>query len=131
MSSQPTVSSLNVTELQSYIRGQHVYKDVWTPVVGEVLLLQREPDNVRDNRAVAVLKEGQVVGHIPYNISAIVSHFLSRDYNKAFAEVTGDRVNRGGGYGIEVPCCYRFYGPELYLKRMKEITTSLASQGLI
>ncbi len=108
MASQPTGSSLNFTELQSYIRVQHVYKDVWTPVVGEVLLLKREPDNVRDNCAVAVLKEGQVVGHIPYNISAIVSHFLSRDYNKAFVEVTGDRVNRGGGYGVEVPCCYRF-----------------------
>ncbi len=80
--------------------------------------------------AVAVLKEGQVVGHIPCNISAIVSHFLSRDYNKAFAEVTGDRANRGGGYGVEVPCCYRFYGPELYVKRMKAITTSLAPQGL-
>ncbi len=103
MASQPTGSSLNVTELQSYIRGQHVYKDVWTPVVGEVLLLKREPNNVRDNCAVAVLKEGQVVGHIPYNISAIVSHFLSRDNNKAFAEVTGDRVNRGGGYGLLLP----------------------------
>ncbi len=57
-----------------------------------------------------------------------MSHFLNRDYNKAFAEVTGDR---GGGYGVEVPCCYRFYGPELYVKRMKAITTSLASQGLI
>ncbi len=43
---------------------------------------------------VAVLKEGQVVAHIPYNISAVVSHFLSRDYNKAFAEVAGDRVRR-------------------------------------
>ena len=131
MASQPTGSSLNVSELQSYIRGQHVYKDVWTPVVGEVLLLKREPNNVRDNCAVAVLKEGQVVGHIPYNISVTVSHFLSRDYNKAFAEVTGSRVNRGGGYGLEVPCCYRFYGPELYVQRMKDITSSLASQGLI
>ncbi len=93
--------------------------------MGEVLLLKREPDNVRDNCAVAVLKEGQVVGHIPYNISATAY------YNKAFVEVTGDRVNRGGGYGVEVPCCYRFYGPELYVKRMNEITTSLASQGLI
>ncbi len=101
MASQLTGSSLNVTELQSYIRGQHVYKDVWTPVVGEGLLLKREPNNVRDNCAVAVLKEGQVVGHIPYKISAMVSYFLSRDYNKAFSKVTGDRVNRGGGYG----CC--------------------------
>ena len=33
--------------------------------------------------------------------------FLRRDINKGFAEVTGDKVNRGAGYGLEVPCTYR------------------------
>ena len=79
MASQPTDSSSNVTELQSYIRGHRAYKAVWR------WSATREADNVKDNCAVAVLKEGQVVGHIPYNISAIVSHFLSGDYYMAFA----------------------------------------------
>ena len=31
-----------------------------------------------------------------------MSQFLSRDSNKAFAEVTGGHVNIGAGYGLEV-----------------------------
>ena len=34
-----------------------------------------------------------------------------RDVNKAFARVTGGKVNRGAGYGLEIPCVYQFYGP--------------------
>ena len=57
----------------------------------------------KDSYAVALVKDGDV-GHVPYNISAIASHFLCRECNK---EVTGNEVNRGG-YGLEVPCKYRF-----------------------
>ena len=40
--------------------------------------------------------------------------------------------NRGAGYGLEVPCVYRLYGPKVYVKRMTEELsarnlTSLAS----
>ena len=131
MASQPAGTALCVAELQSFIRGHHVYKDVWMPVIGEVLLLRREPSNVKDSYAVAIVKDGDVVGHVPYNISAIASHFLCRECNKAFAEVTGNEVNRGGGYGLEVPCKYRFYGPEVYVKKMKEIIEFLTSTGLL
>ena len=30
-------------------------------------------------------------------------------------KVTGIRVNRGAGYGVEVPYIYRLYGPEAYI----------------
>ena len=33
----------------------------------EVLILKREPANSTDVHAVAVLREGQGVGHAPYN----------------------------------------------------------------
>ena len=36
------------------VRGFHVYKDVWRPVIGEELRCQREVDNPRDPYAVAV-----------------------------------------------------------------------------
>ena len=52
--------------------------------------------------------------------------FLRRDVNKAFAEVTGQKVNRGAGYGLEIPCTYRLYGPPAYINRMKEPVESLA-----
>ena len=41
--------------------------------------------------------------------------------NKAFAEMTGEKVNRGTGYGLEVPC---LYGPKAYIDRMKVMVDS-------
>ena len=37
--------------------GQHIYKDIWYAVVGEVLVCEREPDNFQDRYAVAVKNE--------------------------------------------------------------------------
>ena len=70
-----------------------------------MLHLQRETDNPKVINAVAVIKdEATVVGHIPYNLSYLVYHFLARDVNQAVVEITGRCVNRGAGYGLEVPC---------------------------
>ena len=68
-----------VVEFDSYIRGYHAYRDIWSPVVGEILLLKREPDNLVDASAVAVWKEDKIVGHVPYNIASVISQFLRRD----------------------------------------------------
>ena len=69
MASQPvhSPSRLSTAEFDSYIRGYHVYQVVWTPVVGEMLLLKREPTNAMDVSAVAVCKENDIVGHVPFN----------------------------------------------------------------
>jgi len=134
MASQVTNSrnaELKVLEIDSYIRGYHAYKDVWIPVQGETLLVKREPTNTRDANAVAIYKEATVVGHVPYNLATCLSHFLRREVNKAFAEVTGGRINRGAGYGLEVPCKYRLYGAKPYIDTMQELVDSLVSTGLI
>ena len=57
--------------------------------------LKSEPTNCQDSKAVAILKENVTVGHVPQNIAPRLFHFLRRDVNKAFAEVTGHKVNRG------------------------------------
>ena len=132
MSSQVVISSgsnLDILEVSSYIRGYHAYKEVWTPVVGESLLLRREPTNTRDANAVALYIEGTIVGHVPYNLAGSISHFLRREVNKAFAEVIGAAVNRGAGYGLEVPCIYRLYGPKAYIQKMKHLIDLLTSAG--
>ena len=103
MASEVAVTGgLNVIEFQSYVRGYHAYMDKWTPVIGQGLLLKREPTNSQDVHAVAVYFEDQVVGHIPYNLAPIVSAFLKRDINKGFSEVIGDKVNRGAGFGLDL-----------------------------
>ena len=74
------VAHLEMLEIHSYIRGYHAYMNVWNPVVGQTLLVKREPTNSKD---------------------------------------------RGAGYGLEVPCVYRLYGPKVYVKRMTELVNSL------
>ncbi len=54
-----------VHTLDSVVRRRHVYKRIWTPTVGEQLQLRPEEDNESDPRAVAILKHGVIVGHLP------------------------------------------------------------------
>ena len=62
---------------------------------GEVLILRHKPTNEKDKFAVAIHKEGDIVGHVPYNIiSSLLSTFLKRECNKGFVEVTGSHVSR-------------------------------------
>ena len=44
--------------------------------------------------------------------------------HKGFAEVTADKVNRGTGYGLDISCTYRLYGPKVYTDRMKDTVDS-------
>ena len=73
-----------------------------------------------DRNAVAVMKEGRVVGHVPFNLAPIISLFLRRDVSKAFARVTGGKVNRGAGYGLKT-----IYGPKPYVDKIREVFHSL------
>ena len=100
---------------ESVVRGHHVYKRVWSPVVGEILQLSCEDDNDHDRFSVSVMKAELVVGHVPRRLSRTVWHFL-RHCGKATCEVTG---RRKFGNGLEVPCLYRFVGKERLVRRLK------------
>ncbi len=63
MASQDTSDLVHT--LDNVVRGHHVYKQIWTPTVGEKLKIRPEEDNERDPRDVAVLKNGVIVGHLP------------------------------------------------------------------
>ena len=63
--------------------------------------------------------------------SPYLSRLLARDVKKAFAEVTGEKINRGAGYRLEIPCVYRGYGPKTYVIKLKELTDSLKAAGHI
>ena len=131
MASQVVCQGLEVLRISSYIRGYYAYMQVWTPVPGKMLILKREPMNVADRNAVAVFKDKQVVGHVPFNLAPSISQFLRREINKAFAEVIGGKVNRGAGYGLEIPCIYHLYGPKAYIDKLKELVDSLKASGLL
>ena len=72
-----------------------------------------------------------MVGHVPFNLAPSISNFLKRDINKVFAKVIGEKINRGAGYGLEIPCEYHLYGPKPYIDKMKELVDSLSSSGLL
>ena len=95
-------------EVESVIRGYHVYKEIWTAMLGEVLTCKREADNFHDRFAVAIMKRSDVVGHVPKKISTICSLFLRS--GTITCEVNGSRqysadLHRGG---LEVPCKMKF-----------------------
>ena len=50
--------------------GHHVYKLVWLPVIDKQLILE-EPANSHNEFVVSVIKDSQIVGHIPKNYSQI------------------------------------------------------------
>ena len=99
-------------------------------MIGESLLLRQEPTNTSDANAVAIYLEGSIIGHVPYNLAGSMSHFLRHEVNKAFAEVMGEAVNRGAGYGLEVSYKYRLYGPKAYIQEMKQVVDLLAPDGV-
>ena len=45
-----------------------------------------------DHFAVAIIKDGEVIGHVPHVLNKVVLSFEKRDGNVAFCEVTGQRV---------------------------------------
>ena len=66
------------------VRGYHACLYLWEPTIGEVLQAKPEPTNSEHNRAVAVLQDGVIVGHVPFNLASRLFQFLRRDVNKAF-----------------------------------------------
>ncbi|KAJ7382078.1 hypothetical protein OS493_037312 [Desmophyllum pertusum] len=106
----------------SWMRGHHAYKDIFEPVIGTTLTLQREPENAKNPHAVAIVEDtGRIVGHISLCLLRIVSSFLNRVNHKATAEICGKRINRGAGLGLEIPVIYKIYGERKYLDRLDEL----------
>ena len=50
---------------------------------------------------------------------------LRRDANSAFAEVTGEKVNKVACYELEISCVCRFYGPKVYIDNIKIFSKDL------
>ena len=62
--------------IESSVRGHHVYKDVWSPVIGDELPVEVEEHSTFDEFAVAVMKSSNVVGHVPREISPKICWFF-------------------------------------------------------
>ena len=65
-------------ERSSCVHGYHVYQRVWSAAVSELLSCQREPANSQDRYAVAVKKNGTIIGRLPRRNSKVCLLFLMR-----------------------------------------------------
>ena len=98
---------------KSFITGHHVYKEVWSPVLGEDLTCLPEPENSHDKYAIQVLKNKIVVVHVPREISRYCCYALNSG-GKIKATVCGRRENKRVNV-LEVPYNYLLKGPDKYL----------------
>ena len=60
---------MSAVVIESAVRGHHVYRSIWAPVIDEVFVCKRERHNIHDPFAVAVCKGSAVVGHVPRRIA--------------------------------------------------------------
>ena len=116
--------------IESVVRGFHVYKAIWVPVLDEVLQAKQEFDNEEDQYAVAVVKttpsttgrpDEVTVGHVPRSISRMCWYFIQHD-GEITCKVTGRRrrsdLPQGG---MEVPCEYKFIGKKKHIKKIRKL----------
>ena len=114
--------------IESTVRGHHVYKAAWSPYIGEELPVQREVNNIHDDFAVAVLKNGNTVGHVPREISRVCWYFLHKSGSEMTCIVNGDRRrSEVDGKGLVVPCVYIFRGKQKHLDRLINLFAKLAA----
>ena len=91
--------------------------------VGEVLPLEREPENLEDKFAFAIVRRGCVVGHTPFNLAPVVSAFLKGVINKGLVK-SGTKVNHGADFGLAILCTYC-----LLLDKLRKIVEGLHCHG--
>ena len=118
-------NSFLVLQHNSNAPGYHAYMDICKPLVGDDRLRRkREGDNIHDENAVAVIHSKhiglRVVDHVPFLYSSTFKKSLSLPNHTIRVLVTGMRINRDAGYGLEIPVEYVFNGNEKALQWAKK-----------
>ena len=104
-------------QFNSYITGHYHYQHFWTPLINDELTCIHEDGNKYNEFAVAVLKEGLVVGHVPRQISKQFCNLLkSGGFIKV--KIIGTPANTKR-VGIRVPCMYTACGQNSFIQDIK------------
>ena len=104
--------------IESTIRGHHVYKSLWTPVIGEKLCIQIEEDSAFDDFTVAIWKD-VIVGHVPRELARICWYFLKKRHSSMICKITEHRrLSEVEGKGLVVPCVYIFSGKTKHIDKL-------------
>ena len=87
------------------------------PVIGETLTVLPEENNIHDRHAVTVMKDNEIVGHVPRELSRLLYHFLKHS-GEVSCVITGRRQY---GVGLEGPCVYKVKGKPRLIERLKRL----------
>ena len=89
------------------------------------LFCRRELSNECDKYATAIvaidhIKREEVVGHMPFFLRKTLNKFLRLPGSYASCKVTGTRINRGIGVGLEITIEITFVGKEKATEWLKK-----------
>ena len=107
------------------VRGYHVYRDIWAASIGEELPCECQEGNREDAYAVAVKKNGNIVGHVPRKISTTSFMFLRRG-GSILCQVTESQrysadLPQGG---LEIPCILVFTGSVKEVSKVAKLVSA-------
>ena len=122
------ITLITSMDLETFIKGHHIYKKIWTPQLDELLEVSTELDNPVDKFVVTVKKNQNIVGHLKQGktgrFAKTLFYFLRSDsYSKCYAKVTWKRCNLSDGDGLQVPCILNISGQAEFMSilQIKEI----------
>ena len=119
-----TLEEFSSHTINTFSRGYHEYVSVWMPQIGDdSLFCRRELSNEYDEYAVAIVAtdhfKREAVGHMPLFLRKTLNKFLRLPGSYASYKVTGTRINRGIGVGLEIPIEITFVGKETATEWLK------------
>ena len=122
------ITLITSMDLETFIKGHHIYKNIWTPQLDELLEVSTELDNPMDKFVVTVKKNQNIEGNLKKGktgrFAKTLFYFLRSDsYSKCHAKVTWKRCNLGDGDGLQVPCILNISGQAEFISilQIKEI----------
>ena len=102
------------------VHGYHIYERIWNAITSEGLVCVMDPSNSHNRYAVAVEKDGTIIGHSPRRVSRVSTLFLKKG-SRINCTVTGGRrysadLPQGG---LEIPCTVSFVGKRKEIDKLK------------
>ena len=106
--------------------------NIWNSKLGDNdVEVKHEVNNEHNKFAVAIFHSKRIEGHIPKNLSKFFYRFLLLPNCTISCEVTGKRVNRGGGYGLEIPLKYTSLWSNKAIKWIEKRATEIISEVMM
>ena len=112
-------------QIESFVMGYHVYRNIWSPKEKDILTTEIEPGNVMDKFAMVIKNNTTTVGHLPKGKTGrfckTVSYFLKIVNTSCKVVITSPKaVNLDDGLGMRIPCKLIFRGQSQFVDILEQ-----------